>query len=1053
MQIQICDAQWKPTSELIDATARGANPIRPNETPRFTFGVQRDHPAADSLQLSTNVLAFGSIPARIIKRDEPGHEIHIEALGCEDMLNNMFTPHRWVRYNDVDLSAVVTDLMSRFRMVRWTTLADWQGAYDVSNVEIINLADIGDSVILATEPYYDADRYLASGYITLRCQLPASAMGTGRVIRWTEHVGAENRIKVQTRTANSEAELNAAAWGVEIELTHAEEIEDNETAGADVENGGRWIDVRLNLYTEDRETVDSESETTIVGTTPILAGVELIYREAGPISIGNAPITGVKVTDTEYNRMSHLKVLQELCSTYEYTYRLRLENGKLALDLAKTFGADRSSEVVLAHNDNCIVDVFTTGDDELANILHCWGAGDGAEQLYVELRDRASIDALKAVDGDGERHADFEDNDITDLATLTEKGQAELDRRKEPRRDYQVRTSLELLGDAWIQDTVSVVDPQEGTSRTAEIKELNITDSPQDGEVVRIGLGAKITTLVDEIATHLPKETGKKTQPTLAAPMLRAKGKYEAVILTWNMVASASGYDLECSEDGGTTWKLLASGLAALRYNHELPFGAERKYQVFAKRGGVRSAASNVTIGKARDNVAPTISAGISVSLAIRGLTVGLIPQNDANNADYATDWSRVPDWDGAEVYVGTTADFVPGEETLKDGGKKRSFDIMTTPSGDTYYVRVRVYDTSGNYSGYTPSVEVQTYKADAEVDIAQPLPYSKNYIRHGLCDSDRDWNITSKPANYTVNFGVESGGYARTACEVAANINNHAIDDYFEMYQDVDVTQIQGPSGGGMWFPTPDNPDGALYHTSIALSGLISYAESTGEKIPGGLGYGGALTLILELEYLDASKAVLYSGYASVVGASKTDAAPVEITYPKIAEVTGPPPANYPTTKYVRTKVRVNMSLVGSLKFTLLQMESGRKRTYWRENPTTSLVLVPVKGCIPYFGDTNNIPAGWVLCDGTNGTPDLRGKFILGADATHPAGGTGGSASHDHGVSTSVTVTETTDAAEASSGYPTTVVTGVDATASTDVSPADHMPPYIAMNWIMRLW
>lgn len=32
-----------------------------------------------------------------------------------------------------------------------------------------------------------------------------------------------------------------------------------------------------------------------------------------------------------------------------------------------------------------------------------------------------------------------------------------------------------------------------------------------------------------------------------------------------------------------------------------------------------------------------------------------------------------------------------------------------------------------------------------------------------------------------------------------------------------------------------------------------------------------------------------------------------------------------------------------------------------------------------------------WHLCDGTNGTPDLRGRFILGASASHAVGTTGG--------------------------------------------------------------
>lgn len=31
------------------------------------------------------------------------------------------------------------------------------------------------------------------------------------------------------------------------------------------------------------------------------------------------------------------------------------------------------------------------------------------------------------------------------------------------------------------------------------------------------------------------------------------------------------------------------------------------------------------------------------------------------------------------------------------------------------------------------------------------------------------------------------------------------------------------------------------------------------------------------------------------------------------------------------------------------------------------------------WSGSVTSIPSGWVLCDGTNGTPDLRGRFVLG--------------------------------------------------------------------------
>ena len=45
------------------------------------------------------------------------------------------------------------------------------------------------------------------------------------------------------------------------------------------------------------------------------------------------------------------------------------------------------------------------------------------------------------------------------------------------------------------------------------------------------------------------------------------------------------------------------------------------------------------------------------------------------------------------------------------------------------------------------------------------------------------------------------------------------------------------------------------------------------------------------------------------------------------------------------------------------------------------------------WSGDTSSIPTGWQLCDGTNNTPDLRNRFVIGAGDTYPVGNTGGNA------------------------------------------------------------
>jgi microcystin-dependent protein len=72
---------------------------------------------------------------------------------------------------------------------------------------------------------------------------------------------------------------------------------------------------------------------------------------------------------------------------------------------------------------------------------------------------------------------------------------------------------------------------------------------------------------------------------------------------------------------------------------------------------------------------------------------------------------------------------------------------------------------------------------------------------------------------------------------------------------------------------------------------------------------------------------------------------------------------------------------------------------------------LVPAGGIIMWSGTVLNIPTGWVLCDGTKGTPDLRDRFIIGAGTTvgntYAVGNTGGSAdaiavSHTHTMTSS---------------------------------------------------
>lgn len=72
----------------------------------------------------------------------------------------------------------------------------------------------------------------------------------------------------------------------------------------------------------------------------------------------------------------------------------------------------------------------------------------------------------------------------------------------------------------------------------------------------------------------------------------------------------------------------------------------------------------------------------------------------------------------------------------------------------------------------------------------------------------------------------------------------------------------------------------------------------------------------------------------------------------------------------------------------------------------------LPISGfIIPFIGPTNKIPSGWILCDGSNGTPDLRNVYTAG-NPNVAVGTQFGADTHTHSLS----VTQNTD-----SGAPST--------------------------------
>ena len=148
----------------------------------------------------------------------------------------------------------------------------------------------------------------------------------------------------------------------------------------------------------------------------------------------------------------------------------------------------------------------------------------------------------------------------------------------------------------------------------------------------------------------------------------------------------------------------------------------------------------------------------------------------------------------------------------------------------------------------------------------------------------------------------------------------------------------------------------------------------------------------------------------------------------------------------------------------------------------TATAAAFPVGGIILWSGSVASIPSGWALCNGSNGTPDLRNRFVVGAGSTYAVDATGGSAdaivvSHTHTATSTSTVTDPGHVHQlgsaggfAGGGFPTnetqgasgfassSATTGITvATSTTNASTGSsgtnaNLPPYYALAYIIKL-
>ena len=139
-------------------------------------------------------------------------------------------------------------------------------------------------------------------------------------------------------------------------------------------------------------------------------------------------------------------------------------------------------------------------------------------------------------------------------------------------------------------------------------------------------------------------------------------------------------------------------------------------------------------------------------------------------------------------------------------------------------------------------------------------------------------------------------------------------------------------------------------------------------------------------------------------------------------------------------------------------------------QNAPSSAPALPTGAIILWSGSLGSVPSGYVLCDGTNSTPDLRDRFIVGAGSTYAVAATGGSADaivvshthtvidpgHSHLVSQASTYSLGGSAQSPGTGaggslYSSVATTGITNQSTGTSGTNANLPPYYALAYIMK--
>lgn len=353
---------------------------------------------------------------------------------------------------------------------------------------------------------------------------------------------------------------------------------------------------------------------------------------------------------------------------------------------------------------------------EVQNFLYVGGQGEGTEREIVTRQDTNSI-------ADWDRRENFVDaRDLQYTSDLNLRGDEKLAAHGTEARGLKFRAipvDNAVWGTDWfLGDKVTVYDPEWSITESAKIVEIDVEVTREDGETVVPIIGDLMPTLLDRIGEGQVDDGNQAGGDTPADPTApdaptglsyssavqqdSKTGDFTAVLeLAWsaNTETDLDYYQVEVKLSTATNWDSAVTRATNFDWLGLIPGGSYVARVYAVDRAGNRSTAADFNGGGAitvtSDTTAPAAPANV---IATGAFSKVIIEWDENSELDLA----------GYEVYVSDSSGFTPGAANLAYRGRSTAI-AYTGVVSNTYYVRVRAYDRSGNASPYCNQASAST--------------------------------------------------------------------------------------------------------------------------------------------------------------------------------------------------------------------------------------------------------------------------------------------------------------------------------------------------------